>query len=96
MRFVVAVAVSTIIFVLPTFAQQKNTVDPNIAQQIRFLAVKYDEAMNKHDADAIAALYTEDGVRASDWGTFRGRQSSKNRMENTTSTVGRSATFSPR
>jgi uncharacterized protein (TIGR02246 family) len=74
-HLVVAVAVSTTIFVLPTVAQQKNTVNPNIAQQIRFLAVKYDEAMNKHDADAIAALYTEDAVRASDWGTFRGRQS---------------------
>src|ERR1700729_3479444 len=51
------------------------TVDPKIKQQIRVLAAKYDEAINKHDAAAVAALYTEDGVRASDWGTFHGRQS---------------------
>jgi uncharacterized protein (TIGR02246 family) len=75
MRLVIALIGLAIIFALPTFAQQKDTVDPKIKQQIRVLAAKYDEAINKHDAAAVAALYTEDGVRASDWGTFHGRQS---------------------
>jgi ketosteroid isomerase-like protein len=44
----------------PTFGQQ--TVDPKIAEQIRVLASKYDEAINRHDADAVAALFTQDGV----------------------------------
>ena len=47
---------------VPAFAQQKDTVDPQIAQQIRALGVKYDEAFNKNDADAVAAFYTEDAV----------------------------------
>jgi uncharacterized protein (TIGR02246 family) len=47
-------------FALPTFAQQ--TVDPKTEQQIRVLAAKYDDAINRHDAAVVAALYTEDGV----------------------------------
>jgi uncharacterized protein (TIGR02246 family) len=51
---------------LPALAQQSNTVDPKIDQQIRMLATKYDAAINKHDPAAIAALYTQDAV----WATF--------------------------
>jgi hypothetical protein len=56
---------SAINFGLPAFAEQKDTVDPQIAQQIRVLAAKYDEAINKHDAAAVAALYAQDGGNAS-------------------------------
>jgi uncharacterized protein (TIGR02246 family) len=60
---------------LPTFGQQKETVDPKIDQQIRMLAMKYDAAINNHDAAAIAALYTQDAVLATyNKGTFHGRQ----------------------
>ena len=34
---------------LPALAQQSNTVDPKIDQQIRMLPIKYDAAINKHD-----------------------------------------------
>jgi uncharacterized protein (TIGR02246 family) len=61
-RLVVALAGLAMSFVLPAFAQQKNTVDPKIEQQIRTLAAKYDEAINKQDAAAVAALYTQDGI----------------------------------
>jgi uncharacterized protein (TIGR02246 family) len=74
MRLIIAMAGLAISFPWPTFAQAKDSVDRQIAQQIRVLAANYDAAINKHDAAAVAALYTEDGVRASDWGTFRGRQ----------------------
>jgi len=57
---------------VPAFAQ--DTVDPKIAQQIRVLAAKYDEAYNRNDAAAVAALYTEDAVLGSPHGTFHGRQ----------------------
>jgi uncharacterized protein (TIGR02246 family) len=60
--------------VLPTFAQQKDTVDPQIAQQIRVLASNFDAAFNKNDAAAVAALYKEDAVRVTPHGTFSGRQ----------------------
>jgi uncharacterized protein (TIGR02246 family) len=59
---------------LPTSAQQKDTVDPKIAQQIRALAMKYDEAFNKNDAAALAAFYTDDGILVTPHGTFHGRQ----------------------
>jgi ketosteroid isomerase-like protein len=69
-----ALAVLAIGFAVPTLAQQKDTVDPKIEQQIRMLATKYDSAINRHDADAIAALYTQDAVF---WthhdGSFHGR-----------------------
>jgi uncharacterized protein (TIGR02246 family) len=74
-RFLVALIGLAIGSALPTLAQQKNTVDPKIAQQIRVLAMKYDDAINRHDAAAVSALYTQDGVRATfNHGTFHGRQ----------------------
>jgi hypothetical protein len=54
-------------FASPTFAQQKDTVDPKVDEQIGALAVKFDAAINKHDAAAVAALYTENGINP--WGT---------------------------
>jgi uncharacterized protein (TIGR02246 family) len=60
--------------VLPAFAQQKDTVDPQIAQQIGALAAKFDEAYNRHDSTAVAAFYTEDAVKVTPHGTFSGRQ----------------------
>ena len=73
-RLVVALAGLAMSFALPAFAQQKNTVDPKIEQQIRILAAKYDEAINKQDAAAVAALYTQDGVWVTHDGSFHGRQ----------------------
>lgn len=61
-------------FAVPTFAQEKETVDPQIAQQIRALSIKYDEAFNKNDAAALAALYTEDAVEVADTGPIYGRE----------------------
>jgi uncharacterized protein (TIGR02246 family) len=61
-------------FAVPTFAQQTDTVDPKIAQQIRALASKYDEGFNRNDAAAVAALYTEGAVFTTPNGTLNGRQ----------------------
>jgi uncharacterized protein (TIGR02246 family) len=49
-------------FALPTFAQQKDTVDPEVRQQIEAVRMKFDEALKKHDAAALAALFTQDAV----------------------------------
>jgi hypothetical protein len=43
-----------------TFAQEKDTVDPQVAEQVRALAAKYDEAFNKNDATALGALFSGD------------------------------------
>jgi uncharacterized protein (TIGR02246 family) len=64
----------TISFAFPTLAQQEDTVDPKIVEQIRALATKFDEAYNKNDAAAVAALYTGDAVYVAQHGTSHGRQ----------------------
>jgi ketosteroid isomerase-like protein len=61
-RSLLNIAGLAISFVLPTLAQQKEAIDPKVEQQIRLLAAKFDEAINRHDAVAVAALYTQDGV----------------------------------
>jgi ketosteroid isomerase-like protein len=72
-RLVVALAGLAITFTAPVFAQQKDTVDPQITEQVRALA-KYDEAFNRNDANAVTTLYTEDAVFETPNGTFSGRE----------------------
>ena len=74
MRLLLALVGLAISFALPTFAQQTDTVDPRTAQEIRALVMKYDEAINKQDPAAVAALYTENAVYVAHHGTFHGRQ----------------------
>jgi uncharacterized protein (TIGR02246 family) len=74
MRFVAALMGLAIGFAGPILAQRKDTVDPQITQQIRLLAMKYDAAFNRSDAAVVAALYTEDAIYAAQDGTFHGRQ----------------------
>jgi hypothetical protein len=45
-------------FASPISAQQKDSVDPEVRQQIEAVLMKFDEAFNKHDAAAIADLFT--------------------------------------
>ena len=73
-RFVDALAWLAIRFVLPTFAQQKTTVDPQTAEQLTALSKKTDEANNTGDAAALAALYTEDAVLLTNTGPIYGRE----------------------
>jgi uncharacterized protein (TIGR02246 family) len=73
-RLVVALAGFAISFALPAFAQQKDPVDPQITEQVRALAAKYDEAFNRNDAAAVTTLYTEDAVFETPNGTFNGRE----------------------
>jgi ketosteroid isomerase-like protein len=73
-RLLHTLAALAISFALPTFAQQKDTVDPKRAQQIRALEMKWNEVFNRSESGALAALYTEDAVRVTPHGTFRGRQ----------------------
>jgi ketosteroid isomerase-like protein len=64
-------------FAVPTIAQEQNTVDPEVRQQIEAVLVKLGEAYNKHDTAAIAALYTQNAVQVWDWenvGPFYGQQ----------------------
>jgi ketosteroid isomerase-like protein len=61
-------------FALPSFAQQKDTVDPKVAEQIGALGKRFDEAFNHGDAAAVAALYTEDAVFVTPDGPIFGQE----------------------
>jgi ketosteroid isomerase-like protein len=74
MRLLVTLAGLAISFALPTFAQQKETVDPQIIVQLNAIAKKYNEAINNHDAAAMGALYTEDAIFVTDRGSIYGRE----------------------
>jgi ketosteroid isomerase-like protein len=73
-----SLAALAISFAVPAFAQEKDTVDQKIAEQVRALATKYDEAFNQNDAAAIAALITEGAVWMTPHGTLSDRQAVQN------------------
>ena len=75
-RLVVALVGLAVSFALPTFAQQKGTVDSRIAERLTALSKKTDEANNNGDAAALAALYTEDAVLLTNTGPIYGREAS--------------------
>jgi hypothetical protein len=71
---VVALVGLAIGFAWPTFAQQKDTVEPKIIDLIAAHQKIYDEAMNNNDATALAAkMFTEDAVLVTDTGPVYGR-----------------------
>ena len=92
---VVSLVVSAIGIGAPIFAQQKDTVDLGTAQQrdihgdakalVEFgeFTQKRDEAFNKNDAAALAALFTEDAVLVAPDGMFCGRQAIEKRYADT-------------
>jgi len=67
MRLLPALAALAIGFATPAFAQDQNTIDPEVRQQIEAVLTQFDEAYNKSDAAAIAALLTPDAVQVWAW-----------------------------
>ena len=61
-------------FASPTFAQQTNTLDPQIIEQLNASTKKIDEAFNNGDAAALSAIFTEDAVLVTDRGPIYGRE----------------------
>jgi ketosteroid isomerase-like protein len=66
MRLLLTLAGLAIGFAMSAVAQEQSTVDPEVRQQIEAVLAKYDEAFNKQDAAAVAALFTPVGVEV--WG----------------------------
>ena len=80
-RFLLALVGVAIGFALPTFAEEKNTVAPRVYQQIEAVFTQFQEAFNKHDAAAMAALYTQDAVEVRSWqGMASGREAIQKRF----------------
>jgi uncharacterized protein (TIGR02246 family) len=80
-------AILAIGFAVPTFAQEQNIVTPRVREEIEAVFKKFQEAYDKRDAAALAALYTEDAVEVRLWGaaqgggTFFGRQTIEKMFE---------------
>jgi uncharacterized protein (TIGR02246 family) len=74
MRLLLAFPALVIGFAVPALAQEKDTVDPQVRQQIEAVLKKHEEAYNEYDAAAFAAGFTEYAVELSQGGMARGRQ----------------------
>jgi uncharacterized protein (TIGR02246 family) len=83
MKMCLAVALlgSAIVFASPTIAQQvqasaqqTNTPDHQLRQQLLAAIEKHADAMNKNDAAAAAACFMQDGVYVTDRGLINGRE----------------------
>jgi uncharacterized protein (TIGR02246 family) len=61
-RLLGALVALAIGFALPSFAQRTNTPDPQLREQIVAFDKNFADAVNKNDAAALAALYTEDAT----------------------------------
>jgi hypothetical protein len=68
MRLLVTLAGLAIGFAVPVLAQEQNTVDPEVRQQIEATMAKQDEAFNKNDAAGCTADYTQDAVEVWEMG----------------------------
>jgi ketosteroid isomerase-like protein len=66
-------------FVMPVVAQEKTEFDPKTLQGIEMAAKQYDEACNKNDASAIAALFMPDAIEVGPEGRAYGAQSIQKR-----------------
>jgi len=73
-RLLLVLAGLAIGFTLTTFAQQTNTPDPQLRQQLDAFFKKHDEAWNNNDASALAALFTDDGIEVTNTGPIYGRE----------------------
>jgi quercetin dioxygenase-like cupin family protein len=71
LRAVVGLAIS---IAVPAFAQQANTPDPQLRQRLEAVIKKHTDALDKNDAAAVAANFTEDGVFVTPDGSFFGRE----------------------
>ena len=61
--------------------QEKGTVDQQVREQIEALNVKYDEAFNQNDAEAVTALFTADAVETGPEEAASGQQEIEDRYK---------------
>jgi ketosteroid isomerase-like protein len=74
-RLVVALVGLAISFALPTFAQQKDTPDPQLREKLIAAIKKHTDSLDKNDAAAVAANFTENGILVTPDGPIFGRES---------------------
>ena len=72
-------------FSLPCSAQSRDTADPQVATKLvsfygSALSSRYEDALNRKDATALATLFTEDAVQVTPEGMFFGREAIRRRF----------------
>jgi ketosteroid isomerase-like protein len=73
-RSVVTLIGLTISFALPASAQQTNQPDPQLRERLISRIKAHTDALDKNDAVAVAANFTEDAVSVEQDGTSFGRE----------------------
>jgi hypothetical protein len=73
-RLVATLVGLAVSFASPTFAQQRDSVDPQTLEQLKAFGKKWKEAYENNDAAAVAALFTEDAVLVINTGPIYGRE----------------------
>jgi ketosteroid isomerase-like protein len=68
MLLLVALVGSELSISVPTLAQQQKAIDAEVRKQIEAVLTEFRDAYNKHDAAAVAALYSPDAVEFRSWG----------------------------
>jgi ketosteroid isomerase-like protein len=74
-RLVVALLGLAISFAFPTFAQQTGAPDPQLREKLIAAIKKHTDALDKNDAAAVAANFTENGILVTPDGPIFGRES---------------------
>jgi uncharacterized protein (TIGR02246 family) len=74
MPFILTLAGLAIGFAVPALAQEQNTLDPEVRQQIEAVVKKHEQAYNEYDAAAFADGFTQYAVEVSAGGTAWGRK----------------------
>jgi uncharacterized protein (TIGR02246 family) len=73
-RSLLALVFFAISFAAPAFAQQTNGPDPQLREKLVAVIKKHTDALDKNDAAAVAANFTEDGVSVEQDGPAFGRE----------------------
>jgi len=66
-RLLLALVGLAISFALPTFAQDQNTISPEVRQQIEAIFQKFQDAFNSRDLATMASLHTQDAIEVRSW-----------------------------
>jgi ketosteroid isomerase-like protein len=74
-HFLLALLALAISFALPTFAQQTKTPDPQLREKLIAAIKKHTDALDKNDAAAVAANFTENGILVTPDGPIFSRES---------------------
>jgi ketosteroid isomerase-like protein len=72
-RSILALVGLAISFALPTFGQETNKPDPKLRERLIARIKAHTDALDKNDAAAVAANFTEDAVNVEQDGTTFGR-----------------------